>query len=455
MMIFNRTIPRRAFLRGLGAAVALPLLDGMVPAFAGSPESTAADVGGKQALRMGLVTVPNGIIMDKWTPATEGASFELTPILEPLAPFRDRLLVLSGLNSNEARQLPGEIAGDHPRACSSFLTGVHPKMTSGADLRAGTSVDQIAAREIGKHTQLASLELGIEPAGILGSCESAYSCAYYNTISWRNPTTPMPMENQPRAVFERLFGDSDSTDPAVRQARIRDNRSILDFLNQDVARLLKSVGPNDRTKVSQYLDAIRDVERRIQMAEEQSSRELPTLERPVGIPATFTEHIQLMMDLQVLAYQSDLTRVSTLMTGHEMSSLAFPELGFADPYHPLTHHQGDAQKIAKVLQVNMFHIKMLAYLLGKLQATPDGDGSLLDHSMIVYGSPLSDGNLHMFKNLPILLVGGGGGKIRGGRHLRFPKDTPLTNLYLTLLDKMGIDVDNLGDSTGKLEMLSV
>jgi hypothetical protein len=449
MMIFKKAIPRRTFLRGLGATFALPLLDGMVPAFASAAETT------KQATRLAIVTVPNGIIMDRWTPKTEGSNFELTPTLEPLASFQDQMLVVSGLNSNEARQLPGEIAGDHPRACSALLTGVHPKMTSGVDLRAGISVDQLAAQELGKHTQLASLELGIESPSIVGSCESAYSCAYYNTISWRTPSTPMPMENQPRAVFERLFGDSDSTDPKIRAARIRENRSLLDFVSQDASRLLETLAPSDRLKVNQYLDAVRDVERRIQMAEEQSSQEVPNLARPVGVPPTFTEHVKLMMDLEVLAFQSDLTRVATLMTGHEMSNLGFPEIGFGDPYHPLTHHQGDSTKIGKVVQVNRFHTTILAYFLDKLRSTPDGDGTLLDHSITFYGSPLSDGNLHIFKNLPILLVGGGSGQIKGGRHLRYPKDTPVANLYLTLLDKLGVPVESLGDSTGKLELLAV
>ncbi len=448
MMIFKKAIPRRTFLRGLGATFALPLLDGMVPAFAAAQDT-------KPATRLAIVTVPNGIIMDRWTPKAEGANFELTPTLEPLAPFRDQMLVLSGLNSNEARQLPGEIAGDHPRACSALLTGVHPKMTSGVDLRAGVSVDQYAARDLGQHTQLASLELGIENPSIVGSCESAYSCAYYNTISWRTPTTPMPMENQPRAVFERLFGDSDSTDPKVRAARLQENRSLLDFVSQDAARLLATLAPSDRLKVNQYLDAVRDVERRIQMAEEQSTREMPSLERPVGIPPTFTEHVKLMMDLEVLAFQTDLTRVATLMTGHEMSNLGFPETGFGDPYHPLTHHQGDPVKIGKVVQVNRFHTTMLAYFLDRLRSTPEGDGSLLDHSMTLYASPLSDGNLHIFKNLPVLLVGGASGQIKGGRHLSYPTDTPMANLYLTMLEKLGVSIDSLGDSTGRLNLLAV
>jgi len=446
MMIFKKAIPRRTFLRGVGATLALPLLDGMVPALA-APQNEAA----KPARRLGIVYVPNGIIMDKWTPTSEGAEFELTPILEPLRPFRNQLRVLSGLNSNEARQLPGEIGGDHPRACTTFLTGAHPKMTSGADLHAGTSVDQVAARQLGKHTQLSSLELGIEPPGT-GACESAYSCAYYNTISWSSPTTPLPMENNPRAVFERLFGDSETTDPAARLARLRDRRSVLDFVSQDVGRLMKDLVPSDRAKINQYFEAIRDVERRIQVAEEQGSRELPALERPAGIPATFTDHIKLMFDLQVLAFQSDLTRVCTIMTGHEMGGQAFPEVGFGDQFHGLTHHQGDTAKIAKVLQINIFHVKLFAYFLEKLRSTADGNGSLLDHSMILYGSPLSDGNLHLAKNLPILVLGGGSGQIKGRYHFKYPKDTPITNLYLTLLDRLGVSVSTLGDSTGKLDL---
>ncbi len=449
MMIFKRAISRRTCFRGVGATLALPLLDAMVPAFAAA-QNTAA----KPATRLGIVYVPNGIIMDKWTPAAEGSAFEFTPLLEPLAPFRDQLLVLSGLNSNEARQLPGEIGGDHPRASSSFLTGAHPKMTAGADLRAGISIDQIAAKELAKFTQLGSLELGIEPAGISGSCETAYSCAYYNTLSWRTPETPLPTENNPRAVFERLFGDSDSTDKAAQLARIRDNRSILDFMRDDVARLMRTIVPNDRLKVTQYLDSVRDVERRIQMAEGQGARELPAVERPIGIPDTFAEHIKLMYDLQVLAYQCDLTRVSTMMVGHEMSSQAYPELGFGDPYHSLTHHQGDPEKVGRVTKVNLFHSGFFGYFLEKLRSTPDGDGSLLDHSMILYGSSLSDGNLHLAKNLPIALVGGATNQLKGNRHIRYPKDTPIANLYLALLDRLGIHIESLGDSTGRVELPS-
>ncbi|MGH9785916.1 MAG: DUF1552 domain-containing protein, partial [Terriglobia bacterium] len=347
MMIFKKAIPRRAFLQGVGATLALPLLDGMVPAMAA--------VGDKRATRLSFVYIPNGIIMDKWTPATEGAAFEMTPILEPLAPYRDQLLVLSGLDCKNANPQPGEGGGDHERGSGAFLTGVHPKKTGGADIHAGTSVDQIAAKELGNQTELASLELTLDFAEFVGGCDPGYSCAYTNTISWRSPTTPIPMENNPRAVFERLFGASDTTDPAERLARIRKERSILDAVSQDVARLVTGLGATDRRKLTEYLDAVRDVERRIQKSEEQSSQELPSLARPVGIPATFEEHIKLMFDLQVLAYQSDKTRVITFLLAHEQSTRAYPEIGIHDPHHPLTHHSGDQEKIAKVIQIQMYH----------------------------------------------------------------------------------------------------
>jgi uncharacterized protein DUF1552 len=451
MMIFKKAIPRRTFLRGLGATLALPLLDGMVPAF-GSSKDTAA----KPAMRMGFVYVPNGIIESKWKPATEGAGFKMTPIMEPLAPFQDRLLVLSGLDQKLANPQAGEGGAFHSRASATFLTGVHPKPTEGADIHAGVSVDQIAAKEMGKQTQVASLELCLDPVEAAGVCEPGYTCAYMNTICWRTPTTPMPMEDHPRVVFERLFGDSETTDRAARLARIEENRSLLDFVSQDVARLLKGLGPADRGKVTEFLDAVRDVERRIQLAEEQASRELPTLERPAGgFPASFEDYAKLMFDLQVLAYQTDLTRVITFMLAHERSGRSYREIGVPDAHHPLSHHRNDPVSIAKLVKVNTFHVKLFAYYIEKLRSTPDGDGTLLDHAMIVYGSGINDGNLHTHEDLPILLVGGGAGKIKGGRHLRYPQGTPMTNLYLSMLDMAGIPLDNLGDSSGKLELLSI
>ena len=450
MMIFKKVIPRRTFLRGMGATLALPLLDGMVPAFA-----SGLDGAGKPAIRLGFVYVPNGIIMDKWTPAAEGKAFELPPILEPLAPFQDRIRVLTGLDHKNAEALPGEASAGHARASASFLTGVHPRIMEGAEVELGTSMDQIAAKELGKYTQLASLELALEPTDLVGACDTDYSCAYTNTLCWRNATTPMPMENSPRAVFERLFGDSDTSDPAQRLSRIQKDRSLLDSLVEDVARFQAKLGPSDRTKLGDYLEAIRDVERRIRRAEEQASREVPTVERPIGTPATFEEHAKLMFDFQVLAYQCDLTRVSTLMMAKESSGRSYPEIGVPDPHHPLTHHQGDAEKIGKVIKINTYHIKTFAYFLEKLRSTPDGDGNLLDNSIILYGGGLSDGNKHTLTNLPALTVGGGAGRIKDGRHLRYPAGTPMPNLFLTMLDMVGVPMASLGDSTGKLELLTV
>ena len=444
MLVFKKSIPRRAFLRGAGTALALPLLDAMVPAFA-SPTETAA----KTAKRLSFFTVPNGMIMEKWTPAAVGSSFELTPIMEPFAAFKDRMLIIGGLANNEARKLEFEINGDHPRACSAYLTCTHPKMTSGADIRCGVSVDQIAARELGKHTQLASLEMGLEST-LIGACESAYSCVYYNTIVWSTPTTPLPTENRPRAIFERLVGDT--TNSAERAARLAENRSILDWVSEDLNRLMRSVGESDRFKLDQYAEAVRSVERRIQLAEEQASRELPKMEKPIGVPEKFSDYAKLMLDLQVLAFQADMTRVSTFVFGHEMTGRAYPELGFGDPHHALTHHQGDAAKIDKVLRINIFHAALFRYFLEKMQSVPEGDGTLLDHSLISYGSPLSDGNMHMHKDLPVMFIAGGVAGIRGGRHVRYPQDTPMANLYLALLEKLGIELHKFGDSTGKLDL---
>src|SRR5215468_3819327 len=446
MVITRKSIPRRTFLRGAGAAFALPVLDAMTPALAAETE---------RPIRMTFVEVPNGIMMDKWTPATEGADFALTPVLEPLAQFRDRMLVLSGLDQQQSAAQAFEIAGDHPRACTAWLTGTHAKMTSGADLHAGISVDQIAAREFGKETQVASLEIGLESPEVVGACESAYGCAYYNTISWRNETSPLPMENRPRAVFERLFGEAGTTDPEVRLALRQEERSILDALLDDVRTMRSTLGGTDRGKIDQYLDAVRDVERRMQLADKQSNREVPNIEGPVGAPEVFSEYFKLMADLMALAWQTDMTRVITFMMGHEMSGRAYPEVGFGDAHHPNTHHQGDPEKIEKTTKINTFHIKMLSYYLDKLRSTPDGDGSLLDHSMILYGAALSDANLHLYTDLPLMLVAGGVNGIKGGQHIRYPNRTPMANLLLTMLDKAGVpNVTKLGDSTGKLDLVA-
>jgi hypothetical protein len=450
-VIFKKAIHRRTFLRGVGAAIALPLLDGMVPAFA-SPAAA------KSPTRLGFVYVPNGIVMDGWTPKADGDAFEFPPILESISTFRDRLVVLTGLSLNNAsRYAPGEGSGDHSVAGATFLTGVHPKRTEGADIRAAVSLDQIVAKEFEKHTQLASLEVSLAPPDTLGICEKGWSCAYSSTISWRGPQTPMPMENNPRLVFERLFGNSDSTNAEERIPRIENERSILDFVAESTTSLMTKLSASDQSKLTQYLDGIRDVERRIQMAQKQSSQELPQVDRPVGIPSNFEEHAKLMFDLQVLAYRTDMTRMITFMLGREVSGRSYPEIGISDPHHPLSHHNGDPEKIAKCLQINIYHAKMFAYYLEKLRSTPDGDGSLLDHTMIVYGAGLSDGNLHSHGNVPIVLVAGQSSQIKGGRHIRYQedKDTPLANLHLTLLDKLGIPVEKFGDSTGKVEPLSV
>jgi hypothetical protein len=448
MTLFNKSLKRRTFLRGAGAAIALPFLDSMVPVFA------AADAAARPA-RLSFIEVPNGIMMDLWTPKTEGPDYEMPPILAELSAFRERMLVISGLSQNEANRLDGEVGGAHPRASTAFLTGAHAKMTSGADLKAGISVDQVAAREFGKYTQLASLEIGMESPEVVGACESNYSCAYYNTISWRNETTPMPMENRPRVIFERLFGEAGSTDPKVRQARRKGNRSILDAVMEDISNLRKQLPATDHEKIDQYIEAVRDVERRIQMAESQSDRELPQMEGPVGTPRKFSEYYGLMTDLQILAWQSDMTRVCTFQIGHEMSNRAYPEVGFGDAHHAVTHHQGDKEKIAKTIQINHFHTRLLAGYLDKLQSTRDGEGSLLDHTLMLYGSALSDGNQHLCMDLPLLVIAGSMQGIKGGMHVRYTKDTPMNNLLLSMLDKAGVQADRLGDSTGKLPLPSI
>ena len=450
MIITKQSLPRRTFLRGAGATLALPLLDSMVPAFAAVRRSAA-----KPVPRLFTGYVPNGVIMDRWTPAAEGALTDLPDTLQPLAPFRDKLLVVSGLADAPAFPLPGEGTGDHVRAAATFLTGVHPKKTDGPDIRGGTSMDQMAARVLGRETVLASLELAIDPNELIGACEAGWSCAYANTLSWRNPTTPLPMENQPRAVFERLFGDADDTTPEARRARLREDRSILDSLVREVADFQRVLGPGDRIKVTQYLDAIRDIERRIRLAEAQSERELPELARPSGgIPDTFEEHARVMLDLQVLAFQADLTRVVTFMMSREVSPRTYPELGIPDPHHGLSHHQNRPEQMAKLAKLNRHHVEQLAYFMEKLAATPDGDGTLLDQVLIQYGCGISDGNQHLHVNLPVLVAGGAAGAVRGGRHLRVAEETPLTNLQLAVLEKLGVPTEKLGDSTGVVKHLS-
>src|SRR5262245_21099582 len=442
MIITRKAIPRRTVLRGLGATVALPLLDGMVPAL-----TTLAQTPARPINRFGVMYVVNGMIMENWTPATEGATYELTPTLAALAPYRDQVSILTGL---ACVPTPGRPGGAHAKASTRFLTDVSPP-TSETWLDAGVSVDQLIAQEAAKHTQLASLEMAIESGETAGACDVGFACPYTNTISWRSANTPLPTENNPRVVFERLFGDSVSTDPKARRARIAQDKSVLDSVIREAATLKGSLGPNDRVKIVEYLDAIRDVERRIERAEEQSARELPIVEHPAGVPATFDDHVQLMCDLQVLAYQADLTRVVTFMLGREFSGVTYPQIGVPDAHHPITHHQQEPEKIVKVAKINAYQVTKFAYLLERMAATPDGDGSLLDHATLLYGTGMGDCNAHDPRNIPLLLAGGGAGSLKGGRHVSFPKETPLANLHLTLLDKFGVNLDRIGDSSGRID----
>ena len=443
MMITKKAIHRRTVLRGIGAGLALPLLDGMVPAFAAIRNSAANPV-----RRFGVVYVPNGMAMKHWTPEGEGQAFEVTRLLNPISDYRDQMTLLTGLNG-----VPSN-AGVHASAATRFLTGVTPARTE-SNLRAGISVDQLIAKEFSQHTQLGSLELALDSRDVSGSWDVGFSCTYTNTISWRNETTPLLGENNPRAVFERLFGDSGSTDPAARLARIHKDQSILDSVTDKIDALQRGLGPNDRLRVNEYLDAVRDIERRIQKAEEQSDRELPEVDQPAGIPATYEEHAKLMFDLLLLAYQTDLTRVSTYMMAREISGRTYPEIGVPDSHHPTSHHRDDPTLYEKVAKINEFHLTLFSHFLEKARATQDGDGSLLDNMVMIYGAGMSDSNRHDNKGLPLALLGGGSGQLKPAGHVRYAERTPITNLHLTILDKMGIPVEKMSDSTGKLDLLSV
>ena len=438
MFISKKAIPRRTMLRGMGAMLALPVLDSMVPALSAAPS--------KPFNRFGVFYVPNGMIMPSYLPTTEGAAFELTPTLSALAPYREQILVLSGLNSLPKGARTG---GAHAKATTRFLTDMTPP-DSETWLDAGISMDQILAKETGKYTQLGSLELGIENGETAGACDAGFACPYTNTISWTSASTPLPTQNNPRVIFERLFGDSASTNSKVRLSTLHEKRSVLDSVMGEVAGLESKLPPADRTKISEYLEAVRGVERRIQIAEEQSDREVPVVGKPAGVPASWEDHVKLMCDLQVLAYQCDLTRVITLLLGHEHSGMTYPQIGVNDAHHPISHHAKEPEKIAKVAKINAYHVTMFAYLLEKLRSTADGDGTLLDHVTMMYGAGIADSNEHSPLNIPIVLAGGGAGNLKGGRHIRF-KDVPLANLHLTLLAQFGVKQDNLGDSTGLID----
>ena len=448
MYITKMHLPRRTVLRGLGATLALPLLDAMVPALTAQSRTAAAPV-----KRFGVFYVPNGMSMPYWYPKTEGPLDQLPPTMQSLQALKDRVLICGGLDDESANLVKGA-SGDHARSAGTFLTCVPFKMTAGADVSNAVSVDQIAARELSKETQLASLELGIESNAMIGTCDGGASCAYTNTIAWRTPTSPLPIENDPRAVFERMFGTSGSTDPEVRLARMRRDRSILDLVGAELDGLERLVGSGDQLKLAEYFEALRDVERRIQMAEQQNTRELPVVDQPVGVPSDYAEHAKLMMDLLALAYQTDLTRISTFMLAREVSGHAYPEIGVSDSHHPLSHHQDEAPKLERLHKINEYHFQQFAYLVAKLDALPEGDGSMLDSTLFLYGTGISDSNTHFHDDLPIALVGGKNAGIKGGRYIRYPADTPLGNLHVTILEMLGVPVEAFGDSTGRLDRLT-
>jgi hypothetical protein len=450
MIVTKKVIPRRTMLRGVGAALALPLLDGMVPAL-----TALANTAASPTRRLGVVTVPNGAPLEYWMPKTEGAGFELTPSLKALEPVREHVLVMSGLDSVGAE--PGK-GTTHSQAASAFLTGARPKRTTGSALQLGRSMDQVAANAagLGRETPMPSLELSLEGGDTVygvATCDGGFSCAYLNN-SWANETTPMPRETNPRIVFERLFGDVGSTSADARLARVERQRSILDAVMGKVTHLEGKLGPYDRRKLDEYLQAVREIERRIQMAEQQATRELPAVASPAGIPMTYEEHARIMFDLMLLAYQTDTTRVVTYMVGREESGVTYPQIGVTEPHHPLSHHQNDKVRIEKLAKINAYHMQLFSEFLVKLRSTPDGEGSLLDHVMILYGGAIRDSNRHTTENLPILVVGGACGAIKGGRHVICPKGTPLTNLQYTMLLKLGLPVDRFSGSQGEVSELS-
>jgi hypothetical protein len=446
MMIPKQAISRRTVLRGVGATLALPLFERM------APTTNLARAAAAPVRRFCTVYVPNGIVMERWTPATEGTGFDFTPTLLPLQPFRDHLLVLSGLDNTGARSRSGA-SGAHAKPAGAFMTGIEPLPTTGSSsLSLGISMDQLLANTIGQQTPLPSLELWLEGADTVngvGTCDVGFSCAYQNRLAWSGPSTPLPVETNPRVVFERLFGGVDSTDPDVRRARMSRQTSILDSVLDKVDRLQDDLGRRDQAKLEEYLQSVREIERRIQVAEDQG-RELPTVDSPAGIPVSYDEHARLMFDMQVLALQTDTTRVLTFQVGREQSGATYPQIGVSDSHHPISHHGGDKNKIASLAKINAYHANLFAYYLEKLATTSDGDATLLDNVIVLYGSAISEGNSHDIRNLPILLAGGGAGLVKGGRHVRYPDQTQrLTNLQLTLLNKLGVPTETFGDSTGE------
>lgn len=442
MIITKKALSRRTALKAIGAAIPLPFLDAMVPALTALEQSAA-----QPRLRFSAVYTPNGVIPAQWFPTTTGAGFEFSPSLAPLAPFRDQLLVLSGLDSVPPPP-PGERQyNNHADASTRFLTDVTPSRS----LRAGVSIDQLAAKVLSRDTVLPSLELALESVDSGSSCDFGRSCVYTGTIAWAGPTQPLPMEHDPSAAFTRLFGDGAGVDAAGRRAGVQRRGSLLDSLVDEVSRLRQSVAPADRARISGYLDSIRDVEQRIQKALAYSA-EMPSFLRPAGVPEAFADHARLMFDLQLLAFQGDVTRVGTFMIGREFSGRTYPEIGVPDAHHPISHHQRDPQRMEKCARINRYHAELFAYFMERLKATPDGDGTLLDHVAVVYGAGMSEGNGHVPENLPIVLAGGANGRLTGGRHVQFSKGTPLANFHLTLMDLLGVPVDQHGNSTGRVSL---
>ena len=439
MFLTSRALPRRTILRGMGAALALPFLDAMTPALA-----LAAQRRARAAHRFLTFYVPNGMAMEYWTPTGEGSTFELSPILQPFEPYRNQMLVLSGIHANWV--------AIHAGASGAFLTGTPRGGKTEIEIFADTSMDQLLARHHAGETQIASLEMAMDPPANAGACTGNLSCVYTHTLSWRSPTQPLPMEWNPRAVFEKLFGDTGSTERAAREARLRQHKSLLDSVNEKLAALRAELGPQDRAKVEQYTDAVRDVERRIERAEQQTHLELPEMDQPQGAPPLFEDHLALMLDLQLLAFQSDLTRVISFMLGKEQSARPYPQIGVPEAHHPLSHHNDNAALIAQMSKINRYHAELFAGHLAKLRATSDGDGSLLDHMTILYGSGISNSTRHSGDNLPVVVFGGGAGTLKGGRHLTYSDKPSMANLLMTLMDKMDVPVDRIGGSTGKVQL---
>ena len=440
MIITKMALPRRTFLRGIGAALALPLLDAMIPSMTALAKTAAQPV-----RRLGFIYMPMGCDITRWTPPGEGKLTELSPALASLAPVVDDITVISNM------ELKNAYPGTHATSNAAYLSAAKAKWTESTDYYLGTTVDQIAAKEIGQDTVLPSLELAMDLLQTVGQCDNGYACVYQNNLSWSSPTTPLPAEAHPRIVFERLFGEGGSA--TDRRSDLQRRASLLDSVREDISRLQTKLGPDDRARVGQYLDSVREVERRIQKAEAGTDDQMPDLDRPVGVPGSYAEHAKLMFDLQVLALQADVTRVITFQLARETSTRTYNEIGVSDPHHPLTHHGNDPEKIARMAKINAFHVSLFGYLVEKMKATPDGNGSLLDHSLYLYGSGMGNPNVHDHTNLPVIVAGGGAGSVKGGRHIRYAEPTPLANLHLTLLERAGVRMDAFADSKGKVEEL--